>query len=198
MGEIQPRKRATQARSRATVEAILEATTRILVEENLDAVTTNAVAARAGISIGSLYQYFPGRDAILAELLRLKLSTLLSGLEEAASRSTFEEALRDMLGALARSYFEQPAIVIAMYHIESLVAGDREIAQMRASLGAMVAGVLKQQGLPNLEVVTRDIIAMTRGMAIGAVLGGETDEHAVVERMYCAVSGYLDRSLKAA
>lgn len=59
------RKLPRQDRSRALVDAIVEAAARILVQQGRDALTTNAVALRAGVSIGSLYQYFPNREAIL-------------------------------------------------------------------------------------------------------------------------------------
>ncbi|MCA3366430.1 MAG: helix-turn-helix transcriptional regulator, partial [Roseomonas sp.] len=65
-----PRKQPIQDRSRETVGAILEAAARILEAEGLEAANTNAIAARAGVSIGSLYQYFPDKVAIFAELIR--------------------------------------------------------------------------------------------------------------------------------
>jgi AcrR family transcriptional regulator len=64
-----PRKRPTQARSRETVSAILNATARVLVRDGFDGLTTNAVAAAAGVSIGSLYQYFPNKVALVAALI---------------------------------------------------------------------------------------------------------------------------------
>ena len=67
---VVPRKRPRQARAAATVEAIIEASARILEAEGLAGFNTNAVAALAGVSIGSLYQYFPGKEAILAALAR--------------------------------------------------------------------------------------------------------------------------------
>ncbi len=66
---LEPRKRPHQQRSAATVDAILEAAARILERKGLDALTTNVVAELAGISIGSLYQYVPGKAVILAELM---------------------------------------------------------------------------------------------------------------------------------
>lgn len=56
-----PRKSASQERSRMTVEAILDATARVLVREGYARTSTNRVAAVAGVSIGSLYQYFPNK-----------------------------------------------------------------------------------------------------------------------------------------
>jgi AcrR family transcriptional regulator len=64
-----PRKLPKQDRSRVTVEAILEATTRILVEEGYDRANTNRIAERAGISIGSLYQYFPNKESLMTALM---------------------------------------------------------------------------------------------------------------------------------
>ncbi len=64
-----PRKRPRQARSKATVDTILEATARVLVKQGFDGLTTNAVAAAAGVSIGSLYQYYPNKVALVAALI---------------------------------------------------------------------------------------------------------------------------------
>jgi AcrR family transcriptional regulator len=74
---VDPRKRPRQRRSEATVDAILEAAARILESDGLDALTTNAVADRAGVSVGSLYQYFPGKTALLAELIRRERGALV-------------------------------------------------------------------------------------------------------------------------
>jgi AcrR family transcriptional regulator len=65
----QPRKLPQQERSRVTVEAILEATAHILTEEGYDKANTNRIAERAGISIGSLYQYFPNKESLMAALM---------------------------------------------------------------------------------------------------------------------------------
>ena len=64
-----PRKQPQQERSKVTVEAILEATTHILTEEGYDKANTNRIAERAGISIGSLYQYFPNKESLMAALI---------------------------------------------------------------------------------------------------------------------------------
>lgn len=64
-----PRKRPRQKRSQATVDAILEATAQVLVTDGYDKTSTNRVAERAGVSIGSLYQYFPNKEALVGELV---------------------------------------------------------------------------------------------------------------------------------
>lgn len=65
---ISPRKAPRQARSQATVEAILDAAARVLVERGYAATNTNLVAELAGVSVGSLYQYFPNKDALITAL----------------------------------------------------------------------------------------------------------------------------------
>lgn len=64
-----PRKNALQARSRATVDALLEATARILVREGFEKTSTNRIAEVAGVSVGSLYQYFPSKEALVAAVI---------------------------------------------------------------------------------------------------------------------------------
>src|SRR5579859_5011283 len=64
-----PRKHAAQDRSRATVDALVEATARILVRDGFDRASTNRIAAEAGVSIGSLYQYFPSKEALVAAVI---------------------------------------------------------------------------------------------------------------------------------
>jgi AcrR family transcriptional regulator len=66
---VKPRKIASQARSRATVDALVEATARILAKEGFDKASTNRIAEVAGVSVGSLYQYFPGKEALVASVI---------------------------------------------------------------------------------------------------------------------------------
>jgi AcrR family transcriptional regulator len=64
-----PRKNASQERSRATVDALIEATARILVREGFEKTSTNRIAEIAGVSVGSLYQYFPSKEALVAAVI---------------------------------------------------------------------------------------------------------------------------------
>ncbi|TPK20069.1 TetR/AcrR family transcriptional regulator [Mesorhizobium sp. B2-5-9] len=64
-----PRKDASQERSRATVDALVEATARILIREGFDKASTNRIAEAAGVSVGSLYQYYPGKEALVAAVI---------------------------------------------------------------------------------------------------------------------------------
>jgi AcrR family transcriptional regulator len=70
-----PRKSASQERSRLTVEALLEATARVLMKDGYDRASTNKIAAVAGVSIGSLYQYFPSKEALVAAVIDTVICT---------------------------------------------------------------------------------------------------------------------------
>lgn len=72
--KLSPRKKAKQGRSKNTVQSIIEATTRIIEQSGVENLSTNQVAKVAGISIGSLYQYFPSKDAILISLVERELN----------------------------------------------------------------------------------------------------------------------------
>lgn len=74
MTTVEPRKKPRQDRSQGMVERILDAAGALLADDEAKALTTNAIAARAGLSVGSLYQYFPNKEAIVLELTRRWLS----------------------------------------------------------------------------------------------------------------------------
>jgi AcrR family transcriptional regulator len=80
-----PRKQPVQARSKTMVESILRATSRILVREGYAALTTNGVAEEAGASVGSLYQYFPSKESLVAALLERHIDETLGPLRRELS-----------------------------------------------------------------------------------------------------------------
>jgi len=71
--KLEPRKAPSQERSRAKVEQILQATHQLLESQGLEKLTTNAIAKQAGMSVGSLYQYFPNKEAILADVFEQQI-----------------------------------------------------------------------------------------------------------------------------
>jgi len=108
-----PRKRPSQARGRATVEAILEATARILVDEGYEKATTNHVAEVAGVSIGSLYQYFPNKEALVGELLERHESRMLdqlAGMMTELAGAPIDEAVRTYVRAMLELHRQTPKL----------------------------------------------------------------------------------------
>ncbi|MCA9533836.1 MAG: TetR/AcrR family transcriptional regulator [Myxococcales bacterium] len=80
---LTPRRKPQQARSRELVRAIAMACERILAEEGAEALTTNRIAEVAGVNIGSLYRYFPNKEAVIAEVYELQLQDLAAQYEDA-------------------------------------------------------------------------------------------------------------------
>lgn len=76
------RKTPRQQRSRQMVESLIDATARVLAERGLDATTTNHIAEAAGVSVGSLYQYFPDKDALIEALLRRMVDELMTAFNQ--------------------------------------------------------------------------------------------------------------------
>jgi AcrR family transcriptional regulator len=104
---VAPRKSPRQARSQATCEAILDATARILVERGYAATNTNLVAERAGVSVGSLYQYFPNKDALIAALHDRHARQMNEVVERGIQRCEglpFEDALQAIIGGLVQAH----------------------------------------------------------------------------------------------
>jgi AcrR family transcriptional regulator len=110
-----PRRRPIQRRSRQTVDAIVEAAARVLARHGYAAATTNRIAERAGVSIGSLYEYFPNKDSILAALLERHTDQggfeVLEALEAAIARGAALPALlRALVEALLRQHRRSPEL----------------------------------------------------------------------------------------
>lgn len=110
---IIPRKLPQQDRSRMTVEAILEATTHILTEEGYDKANTNRIAERAGISIGSLYQYFPNKESLMAALME-QHSNEIAALVESKLQNLFdvppEVAIPELIRAVIAAHASNPCL----------------------------------------------------------------------------------------
>jgi AcrR family transcriptional regulator len=110
---VDPRKTASQARSRATVDALVEATARILVSEGFDKASTNRIAQVAGVSIGSLYQYFPSKEALVAavierhnqEIMRLVRSELAEIVTQ-----PLQQGVRSLVAVAVKAHRIDPAL----------------------------------------------------------------------------------------
>lgn len=104
-GSLLPRRVPTQARARALVDALVEATARVVVEDGYDGATTKRIAEVAGVSVGSLYQYFPGKDALVFALARSHAEAVLADLRvEARPGRPLAETLAALVAGLVRAH----------------------------------------------------------------------------------------------
>jgi AcrR family transcriptional regulator len=111
-----PRKSPSQERSRLTVERILEAAARIFHEQGYAGATTNDIADEAGLSIGSLYQYFPNKDALLAALTKRHITTTTSSLAAMIGKLPEDSGFNVILRAVVRFLVEQHDLHLLVMH----------------------------------------------------------------------------------
>ncbi len=111
---VVPRKKPLQKRSQETVDFLLEAATRVFIEEGYEAASTNKIARRAGVSVGSLYQYFPNKEAITAALYdRLSVKAVQIAHERLARlvKSPLREAVSEAIQIVAELYESSPELI---------------------------------------------------------------------------------------
>jgi AcrR family transcriptional regulator len=189
-----PRKRPRQARSTETVDVIIEAGARILEAEGHGAFSTNAVAQKAGVSIGTLYQYFPNKEAIIGALLARETAQLVSSAEAALQRVSAVEALSDLISAAVEHQFKRPGLARVLDYEESRLPLDVATQSIVSRVGGVVTRILERLDIPENEVrqiAAQDVIAIIKGIIDAAGSNAEADPSAVTRRVRRAVFGYL-------
>ena len=158
--QISSRKRPKQARSTDLVATILEAAAQVLAKEGAPRFTTARVAERAGVSVGSIYQYFPNKAAILFRLQSdewRSTSDLLRVILEDVQRSPFER-LRGVVHAFIRSECEEAAMRVALNDAAPLYRDAPEAREARASGDRTMQGFMRV-ALPKASESTRALAA---------------------------------------
>jgi AcrR family transcriptional regulator len=176
--EIAARKQPRQARSARLVADILEAAIRVLTRDGAQRFTAARVAAEAGVSVGSLYQYFPNKEAILFRLQTdewRRTGDLLDGIMGNATRAP-EQRLRDMVVAFFRSEWEEAALRMALgdaapaYRDAPEVAAHRRTGRRR-SLRFMAQ--LLPDATPQVRRFTGELV-----MGVTSAMGKNISERA--------------------
>jgi AcrR family transcriptional regulator len=167
----EPRKRPVQARSAATVDAILEATIQVLLAMGKERLTTTQVAMRAGVSVGTLYQYFPNKRALLKASLTRHMDEVERALAEVcvAQRSA---GLLEMATALIEAYLgakmRDVRASATLYAVSSDVEGTAiaKAAGLRSRKNVAALLATAKEGLAkDPEVVASVVLAALNGVA---------------------------------
>ncbi|WP_051378595.1 TetR/AcrR family transcriptional regulator [Derxia gummosa] len=206
---VAPRKLPRQARSRAMVEAILETAARILEADGLAALNTNRVAAEAGVSVGSLYQYFPNKAALITALherhvlqLAGRYAGALDGLADrgdGASRAP-GDSLALAIAALVRAGLEAHRLEPRLHHVLEGEAANLDRPGAETEGAAAIAGQLRaflerhraETGPIDAGLATWTVMTMVEALVHRAVLEPPPFAEAAVERaIVAAVLGYL-------
>jgi AcrR family transcriptional regulator len=191
---LKPRKYPAQPRSADTVAIILEAAARILERRGLAGYNTNAVAELAGVSIGSLYQYFPNKDALVAALVERETAVLLDELSDIPDEVSFVVGMRHMIRAAIAHQMRRPALARLLdFEEQRLPLGPRN-EKVGQTIANIVVSLLGRPGAPrtaNKAVAALDVLAIVKGMVDAAGQRGEMDSIALQRRVERAVEGYL-------
>lgn len=168
-----PRKLPQQDRSKVTVEAILTATAHILTENGYASLSTNRIAERAGVSIGSLYQYFPNKEAIITALREHHVNEMAS-IIESAFRQSVNDSLDVALHKLVKACIAAHAIDPTLHQVlhEQVPRIDHSSAE--AKIVTLLREFLEQRQdriqLRNLEIAVfileRTIESLTHAAVI--------------------------------
>jgi len=142
---LEPRKSPVQARSTASVEAILKATIQVLLKSGKERLTTTLVAARAGVSVGTLYQYFPNKSALLRAALQRHMDEIGSAIETVC-RNESGSTLQKMATALVTDFLEakmkDAKTSVALYSVSSDVDGARISREMSQRTNRAIVAML--------------------------------------------------------
>ncbi len=186
------RKQPRQDRSRAKVDGILAAAADLCSGPGLDALTTNA--ARAGVSIGSLYQYFPGKAALLAALIRAERANLLEAVERIVcsdAAQSLTKLVDELIEASVAHYLARPALTRTLTLAQSQLPPDPAADEFSARITVLIAARLEELAIPGPETTARDVLGILRGMIDAAGAAPEPDRGALTDRTRRAVLGYL-------
>ncbi|WP_367889722.1 TetR/AcrR family transcriptional regulator [Burkholderia sp. S171] len=148
------------------------------------------------MSIGSLYQYYPGKDAITIALIEQQSAVLLDAVVKAARVDDWAAALRAMVRGATEHQLTRPKLARLLDFEEARLPFPAHAVRVGSTIQAAIAEVLKKRpecSTEDVSVLTCDILAMTRGLTDSAGERGETDIDELERRVIRAVFGYLER-----
>jgi AcrR family transcriptional regulator len=181
---MEPRKSPVQARSAASVDAILKAALQVLVSVGKERLTTTRVAHRAGVSVGTLYQYFPNKRALLRSALQRHLDEVFVALERACREqmgSSLDQIVTVLVTAYLQAKLKKAPVSAALYSVSSDIDGAKISLSMRQKTQELIVSMLSSASEP----LNRDpeLVASMLVAAMGSV-GKQLGESAKPEEGY--------------
>ncbi len=168
---FEPRKTPIQARSSASVQAILEATVQVLLKDGRSKLTTTRIAARAGVSVGTLYQYFPNKSSLLQALLKEHLDSVALAVEAAcaAAHGTSLTTMAETLtSAFVQAKFRNVEASTALYAISDDVEGKRIANEMHVRATKAMTAMLRtarEQTIPQPDIAAATLLSAMAGVS---------------------------------
>ena len=196
----QPRKSPRQARSQLMVEVILEATARVLGERGYAGTNTNAVAERAGVSVGSVYQYFPNKDSLVTALHERHAAQMYAAIDEVldASRArSLRGHVQAMVRALLAAHQVEPELHRVLEKEFPFFDAPREESAADNSIFRRVRQLLEEHRADiaprNLDLATWIVLQIMESLVHAAVIEPpeQFDVTAIETSIVDALMGYL-------
>jgi len=165
---FEPRKTPVQARAEVTVEAICEATIQILLSHGAERLTTTRVADRAGVSVGTLYQYYPNKQSLLYAVMEEHLDRVATVVEAACEQSRHKplaEMIKQVVEVFVDVKMDRADISVALYQVAADVGGPalvkRAGQRMRKALEAMLQTAPDKESPPDKLAIDMMLAAMS-------------------------------------
>lgn len=197
--QLTPRRKPSQERSRDRVERILDATATLLIDTAADKITTAAIAETAGVPIGSVYQYFPNKLAILAELARRVMEEVDAKTASLIAADfgvlPWDQAIDRAIDATIEGYATQPGYVQLLLSIRPTPEFRAITDESNQRVAAMLAFHPALQSLippDRIELVTRAAIQAANSLQDWAL--SEDDalrRNQIISEMKTLLKGYL-------
>lgn len=191
--KLKPRKMPGQARSQETVRIILEASARILESDGMRGLNTNAIAERAGVSIGSLYQYFPNKDSIVLALISSFEETFHDTVVEAVQEGKGQELknrLRSVIRALVSAHYYRPRLKRVLEIEEERLGSEADSSEFHANLLQLLRDHKKEMAVPVSRETERVFMAILRAV-VDLGLASGASSRSTEQRAMHAICGYL-------
>jgi AcrR family transcriptional regulator len=197
-----PRKEPRQARSQATVDAILTATARVLVKHGYDHASTNRIAEAAGVSVGSLYQYFPTKEALVAALIDRHMSEMTALLEtsiDVLRDAPIPVATRALVKLMLKAHAQDPKLhkifteqVPRIGRMNRLHEVERQIGDR---LRVFVEAHMDELRIKNVDLGIFIVVSVVEALTHMTVVDqpGRFDEEELVDEITSLVVRYVMR-----
>lgn len=196
---LKPRKTPSQSRSALTVDAILEGAAHILERHGLAGYTTNAIAERSGVSIGSLYQYFPTKDAITVALIERESAAIAQEVALALQKRGFRQALSALVSVAVKQQLKRPELARLLDFEQNRLSAVMPASADALAVRQMVVNFLKLHIVPKMgspETAAADMMSIISALTDVAGRRQEVNTQALGQRIEGAVLGYLKTMTK--
>lgn len=185
--DVNPRKFPRQARAKATTDAIVEASTQLLLEQGYDRFTTARAAERAGVSVGSLYQYFPNKAALAAAVIDRCCEQFIVALDRALAgrpRITLAECIGAIVDVILISHQLAPDLHKVVIDLAPRIGVADKTESMNRKMAEALEAVLRMHSneiAPDIDLSTAAtiietlLLALSHRAAMAGVKAGESD-----------------------